>query len=402
MEPIPEDLLTRLQEPDERALVFNPIGLGGRMPPEQAARFQAASARLAEDVPDGIRDYWERVRLLHQHGVLEYQFFSAAADLALLALEGALRRRFVDFYDGRIPVIRRRGPTKGAQAVLWDLAVPGEPRRPLPTSLTPFLAWARRVKLLPRRRSRRVDQSLVKLRNWAAHPDDYSLDYPPSVARGLCQIAQYINMLWGHPSPDGRMFKTRAHRRPRVVGLSPTADASVAGASLAFPLPSFLRHLETSATDQASARGARHRDFLDHLGDGVWVGALFDVAVRATSEDVGGDHRADESRDDDDLCLGRYSFDLGQRVESGPARHREVEQDHVRLESVRLLDRPFAVFCLADDTEAWPHPHGHAEQYPHRLDVVADQDADRAVRSGFSLSIPLSHPMRYPGSAARC
>jgi hypothetical protein len=244
MEQIPEDLLTRLQEPDERALVFNPLGLGGRMPPEQAARFQAATiepARLAEDVPEGIRDYWERVRLLHQHGVLEYDFFSAAADLALLALEGALRRRFVDFYDGRIPVIRRRGPTKGAQAVLlvrlfeqiwdgareWDLATPGEPQRPLPTSLGSLLAWARRVKLLPGRRSRGVDQSLVKLRNWAAHPDDYSLDYPPSVARGLCQIAEYINMLWGHPSPEGHTFKTRVHRRPHVVGISPTGEASV-------------------------------------------------------------------------------------------------------------------------------------------------------------------------------
>jgi hypothetical protein len=244
MEPIPEDLLTQLQEPDERALVFNPLGLGGRMAPEQAARFQAATiepARLAEDVPEGIRDYWERVRLLHQHGVLEYEFFSAAADLALLALEGALRRRFVDFYDGRIPVVRRRGPTKGSQDVLpvklfeqiwdgareWDLATPGEPQRPLPTSLAPLLAWARRVKLLPGRGSRRVDQSLVKLRNWAAHPDDHSLDYPPSVARGLCQIAEYINMLWGHVSPDGRTFKTRVHRRPRVVGISPTGDASV-------------------------------------------------------------------------------------------------------------------------------------------------------------------------------
>jgi len=34
-------------------------------------------------------------------------------------------------------------------------------------------------------------------------------------------------MLWGHPSPDGRTFKTRVHRRPRVVGISPAGDASV-------------------------------------------------------------------------------------------------------------------------------------------------------------------------------
>jgi hypothetical protein len=151
------------------------------------------------------------------------------------------RTPHLDSADGADSRIRRRGPTKGAPAVLlvplfeqiwdgareWDLATPGEPQRPLPTSLGSLLAWARRVKLLPGRRSRRVDQSLVKLRNWAAHPDDYSLDYPPSVARGLCQIAEYINMLWGHPSPDGHTFKTRVHRRPRVVGTSPTGEACV-------------------------------------------------------------------------------------------------------------------------------------------------------------------------------
>jgi hypothetical protein len=244
MEPIPEELLNRLQEPDERALVFNPLGMGGRMPPGQAARFQAAtieSARLVEDVPEGIRDYWHRVWRLHQHGVLEYEFFSAAADLALLALEGALRRRFVDFYEGRIPVAGRRGATKGAEAVLlverfervweasrnWNLATPGELQQPLPTSLAPLLAWARRTKLLPGRRSRRVDQSLLNLRNWAAHPEDYTLDYPPSVARGICQVAEYINMLWGYPTPNGQTFKTHVHRRPRAVGLSPTGEASV-------------------------------------------------------------------------------------------------------------------------------------------------------------------------------
>ena len=121
MESIPDDLLTRLQAPDERALVFNPLGMGGRMPPDAAAQFQAStiqSARLAADVPEGVRNYWERVLLLHQYGVLEYEFFSAAAELALLALEGALRRRFVDFSSGRVPFVGRRRRNKGAPAVL--------------------------------------------------------------------------------------------------------------------------------------------------------------------------------------------------------------------------------------------------------------------------------------------
>jgi hypothetical protein len=34
-------------------------------------------------------------------------------------------------------------------------------------------------------------------------------------------------MLWGHPTPDGQTFKTHVHRRPRIVGLSPTGDPSV-------------------------------------------------------------------------------------------------------------------------------------------------------------------------------
>jgi hypothetical protein len=188
-----------------------------------------------------LRDYWERVRLLHQHGVLEYEFFSAAADLALLALEGALRRRFVDFYAGRMPVIGKRGANKDTPNELavrtfeevweaaadWDLASPGDRRRRLPTSLASLLAWARRERLLPGRRSRRIDRSLVKLRNWAAHPSDYTLDYPPSVARGLCQIAEYINMLWGHASPDGHTFKTHVERRARVIGLAPDMTAGI-------------------------------------------------------------------------------------------------------------------------------------------------------------------------------
>jgi hypothetical protein len=55
---------------------------------------------------------------------------------------------------------------------------------------------------------------------------DYTLDYPPSVVGGIYQIAEYINMLWGHSTPDGQTFNTHVHRRPRVVGLSPPGDAS--------------------------------------------------------------------------------------------------------------------------------------------------------------------------------
>ena len=321
MERISDDLLTRLQTPDERALVFNSFGFGGRLQPEAAARFQAstvASARLAEGVPEGIRSYWERVLLLHRHGVLEYEFFSAAADLSLLALEGALRRRFVDFYSGRVPVVGRRRNTRGAEAVLlvqrfeqlwdaareWDLRAPGQPQRSLPTSLAPLLAWARNVRLLPGRRSRRIDQSLVKLRNWAAHPEDYTLDAPPSVARGLNQIAEYINMLWGVPSPHGRTFKTHVHRRPRVVGISPSADAGVE-----------LRH------DQVAALAPRHR------------GYGFSVLLAADEEELL-----------PHLLLGR---DLGREAFLAPG------FQHTQFPCERLFDGDWAALNAAVDAGAF-------------------------------------------------
>ncbi len=104
-------LLTELQRPDELTLRFTPHGLGlsVRLSAEGAARFQAASvanAVLADDVPKDVRDNLERACRLHRYGVLEYDFFTAATDYALLVLEGALRVRFVSHYASEIPVIR--------------------------------------------------------------------------------------------------------------------------------------------------------------------------------------------------------------------------------------------------------------------------------------------------------
>lgn len=64
-------------------LAFSPLGLGGRLAPADAASFQAASiaqAVLADDVPEDVRNNFERARKLHLHGVLEYEFFTAASE----------------------------------------------------------------------------------------------------------------------------------------------------------------------------------------------------------------------------------------------------------------------------------------------------------------------------------
>jgi hypothetical protein len=92
MESQRSSILSELRTPDEATLAFNSFGLGGRLESEDAAEFQAATiarAVLADNVPEDVRNNFDRARKLHLYGVLEYEFFTAAGDYALLVLEGA-------------------------------------------------------------------------------------------------------------------------------------------------------------------------------------------------------------------------------------------------------------------------------------------------------------------------
>jgi hypothetical protein len=227
----PRSLLRELQAPDQLSLHFNPIGLGSALAPEDAAEHQArtiAGARLADVVPEPLRENFERARKLHLHGVLEYEFFTAAADYALLVLEGALRLRFLSYYEYRIPISR------GGQSEILEVAdfEPilkakntrlrlGEGEQPLPRYLRGLLEWARTERLLPGRETRIVDGALAELRNYAAHPIDRTIGDPVESARMLRDLAEYINCLWGVRAEDGRLFGGPMRRRARVAAVSP-------------------------------------------------------------------------------------------------------------------------------------------------------------------------------------
>jgi hypothetical protein len=231
----PQSLLERLQQPDPLALIFNPVGLGGEMTPEAAAEHQAATiagAVLAEVVPEEVRENFERARKLHLHGVLEYEFFTAAPEYALMVLEAALRVRFLTYYDHEIPVIRRGTPgtlraedfeaVRGARKT--RLRRPDGSAADLPIHLTALLAWARRERLLPGRRSRVVDRALVEMRNHSAHPTGRTIEAPPGSSGMLRTVAEYINRLWGEKTSRGRHFPGPVERHPRIVALA--ADGS--------------------------------------------------------------------------------------------------------------------------------------------------------------------------------
>jgi hypothetical protein len=75
-----------------------------------------------------IRNYFERVRALHVYGVLEYEFFSAPCDLTLLAIEAALRVRFVEHYSRRIPVVARASKVPLARGAISIVTTRGASR----------------------------------------------------------------------------------------------------------------------------------------------------------------------------------------------------------------------------------------------------------------------------------
>ncbi len=230
-------ILQELQTPDEATLAFNSFGFGGRLQPEDAADFQAAAiarAVLAEDVPEDVRNNFERARKLHLYGVLEYEFFAAAGDYALLVLEGALRARFLAFYGEGIPLVRgeveellrartfedvraaRRARLRGADGTTHRL----------PLGADALLSWARREQLLAGTRAKIIEGVLSERRNHAAHPVGHSINMPVDSARTLCDVAETINGLWGHDTPGGRLFPAPVARYPRVAAIAPDGQGA--------------------------------------------------------------------------------------------------------------------------------------------------------------------------------
>lgn len=227
--------LADLSAVDDMTLHFWPGGLAGAlMQPKDSLRYlqeSIAGAQLVDAVPDEVRNNFERVRKTFLYGLLEYDLFTVADDDARLILEGALRNRFVGYYEGRVTVLRAE-----AKKVLRvssfddlykrlrrdDLLVMRDGRsHDLSLGMSGLLAWARRERLLVGQRSVGSDNAMGKLRNYVADPSGFHRHGPPDAARTLCRIAEYINKLWGADTPGGRIFPGPTERVPWVAALSP-------------------------------------------------------------------------------------------------------------------------------------------------------------------------------------
>ena len=234
-----------LLEPDPRTLAFAPMGLimAGRLGPEHATEFQQlsiANCDLADNVAEGTRSSFERLRTLHSYGVLCYETFTVARDLAWLLLEQALRERFVEFYRDGVPL---ENGTSGIRSLLmatdfsavdrafrrggsysqgtWRLVLSNGRSMKFSGSMGHLQEWARAEGFLVGQRNRRLDALFREFRNAVAHPS-YHLVTPVESGRTIRDLAETINRLWGHPTPGGRLYPAPLERDVMVVAWTGT------------------------------------------------------------------------------------------------------------------------------------------------------------------------------------
>lgn len=227
--------------PDDRTLLFGPLGLGAALTADQATKVQQAAiagADLLDAVPEPLRLSFERLRELHTYGVLFYDAFTLVTELRWVVLEMALRERLVSFYSSAIPIIDRAGTATIFPAHNFDTIseafrrggsharcrlVPrhGEPPVSMPLTLAPLLSWAREQQLLEGQRNRLLEQRVFRpARNHFAHGAGHQVTMPNHSAMAIRDLAEIINRLWGSLTPGGRLYPAPLKREVLVIGWS--------------------------------------------------------------------------------------------------------------------------------------------------------------------------------------
>lgn len=228
--------MDELRQPDDRTLMFTPLGLGGPMRPEDAAKYQqqvVAQFELSPMVAQGTRNSFEDLRTAFTHGLFCYENFTLVNDRGLLVLEQALRDRFIEHHNGTITFVNTKDRSHHTVAATnyeqlhetiskkenrrWQLLLDDGQTLPFNGMLGGLRTWARELGLLRGQRNRAIEQAITNLRDLVAHPTGYHLATPVDAARTLRDLAEIINHLWGAPTPSGRLYPAPIKRE--VVAL---------------------------------------------------------------------------------------------------------------------------------------------------------------------------------------
>ncbi|MBX7555426.1 hypothetical protein K1Y78_47990 [Streptomyces sp. tea 10] len=235
--------LQDLQTVDPRSLHVTPGGMRNPASPDVVVEhFQRAAAGLVlgPDVGALTRQQFERLRTVYIYGVLCYDLFTMVTDDARLALEQALRDRFMAFYEGVVDMRDKHGnehriSASSYSAFYRQMQELTGPRIRMAGRWVGFngmldglIRWARRENLLRGGRSRRVERFLQDMRNEVAH-GSFHLVTPGDALMALSTLAEIINQLWGHPTPGGRLYPHPIRRDIVAIGWNRAREACTAG-----------------------------------------------------------------------------------------------------------------------------------------------------------------------------
>lgn len=236
--------LEELQQPDDRVThTWTPSPEHGAQAEAAAEYHQKMIAHLdlVQNVPDAVRDNFERLRTIYSYGVLCYDFYTVAHDQARLVLGQALGARFIEDFNGTVIVVDKNGvelPPVKVQTYAelseqvrtghwarkgWRLRLRRTGQYIRFDGMTDsLLTWARTEGLLHGEGNRHRERLLKDLRDNAAHPTGYHLLTPAHAAQALADLAELINHLWGADTPGGRMYPAPVHRDIIAVGWDTT------------------------------------------------------------------------------------------------------------------------------------------------------------------------------------
>lgn len=240
--------LDQLRQPDERSLVFGPFV--GTVPNDRAAAILEHRQRtiggtdLVPNVPEPIRQNFDRLRLAYVYGVLCYEIFTVVEQAVFFLLEHALGERLLEHYDHTLPLVNwktrdekplrvhnfpqvheaLRGKGGSHRKGEWALESPHGELQHFTGSVTNLLKWARAQGFLRGQRSRWSEGFLVDRRNHAAHPAWHEIHSPADAAEAIRDVAELVNQLWGSATPGGRLFPAPIERTPIAVGWNTGGD----------------------------------------------------------------------------------------------------------------------------------------------------------------------------------
>jgi len=167
-----------------------------------------ADIQLIPTVPEDVQKVFKRAKDLYTFGYFRYQFFTISEHYAYLALESAIKHRYILSLGDKAILMNRRGETKEISQpsyerirdFCWENRKLGWSARhikvnnePFPHSMPKLLNWLVSKKIITKWERGLFDTGIY-LRNVLSHPETASTTMPD--AKTLKQVAYKINCLF--------------------------------------------------------------------------------------------------------------------------------------------------------------------------------------------------------------